>query len=68
MLEENEEVDAPVGEDGVQGFLYRRGAGIVCFAGVVNEAPLGVGLFFIFEPAGCGWVVWEEDSINVNLH
>lgn len=63
MLQKNKKVDAPVGEDGVEGFLDGRGAGVVCLAGVVDEAPLRIGLFFVFEPAGCSWVVRKQNSI-----
>jgi hypothetical protein len=36
MLEEDEEVDALVGEDEVERFFDRGTRGVVCFAGVVD--------------------------------
>lgn len=67
VLQKNKKVDAPVGEDGVEGFLDGRGGGVVCLAGVVDEAPLRVGFFFVFEPAGCSWIVRKQNSIPLIL-
>jgi hypothetical protein len=36
MLQEDEEVDAFIGENEVEGFLDRGTGGVVCFAGVVD--------------------------------
>lgn len=61
MLQEDEEVDAPVGEYGIQGFFDRRCPGIVCLASVVDQSPLCIRLFIIFQPACRRGIVGEGE-------
>jgi hypothetical protein len=64
VLQQYEKVDAFIGENKRERLLKVGRANIIGLSSIMNQPPLGIGLFLFVQPGSCSGIVRKKEPIK----